>query len=185
MTTIISSRLARNPARPCSHQPAQAAQSSAAATSISSPPPPPAATGAPPPSAAPPEPQPAAATKNTPPLPPPALQVEVVDSIEKVDPKEWDDLVSACDKELNPFLLHGFLYALEASGSACKQTGWLPQHLLIRDGATGALVGACPLYLKSHSYGEYVFDQVRTTMTTGCTTMTTVYDNHMSDNNNV
>ncbi|OEO28673.1 GNAT family N-acetyltransferase [Devosia insulae DS-56] len=57
----------------------------------------------------------------------------------------------------NPFLDHRFLLALEQSGSASNRTGWQPQHLLLSD-STGTLVGAMPLYLKSHSQGEYVFD---------------------------
>src|SRR6185437_935864 len=47
--------------------------------------------------------------------------------------------------------------ALEESGSATGETGWLPQHLLLGD-HDGRLVGAAPLYVKAHSYGEYVFD---------------------------
>jgi predicted N-acyltransferase len=50
------------------------------------------------------------------------------------------------------------LHALEASGCVGERTGWLPQHLVIED-AGGGLLGAMPLYLKSHSRGEYVFDQ--------------------------
>jgi uncharacterized protein len=66
----------------------------------------------------------------------------------------WD----ACAGHDNPFVSHAFLQALEESGSAAADTGWLPQHLLLEDGA-GSLLGAVLLYLKSHSYGEYVFDQ--------------------------
>ena len=57
----------------------------------------------------------------------------------------------------NPFTSHAFLMALEESGSACRETGWLPHHLLLEDGS-GALIGCMPCYLKSHSLGEYVFD---------------------------
>jgi predicted N-acyltransferase len=57
----------------------------------------------------------------------------------------------------NPFLAHAFLAALEASGSATRAKGWLPQHLVIEDD-TGAIIGLAPAYLKSHSRGEYVFD---------------------------
>ena len=56
----------------------------------------------------------------------------------------------------NPFLDHAFFLALEKSGSAIKRTGWQPQHLLLTDG--GQVVGLMPLFLKSHSQGEYVFD---------------------------
>lgn len=58
----------------------------------------------------------------------------------------------------NPFASHAFLSALEDSGSAVADTGWLGHHLLMED-AGGALLGAIPCYLKSHSRGEYVFDQ--------------------------
>ncbi|QIB32326.1 GNAT family N-acetyltransferase [Ancylobacter pratisalsi] len=57
----------------------------------------------------------------------------------------------------NPFISHEFLSALEESGSASAQTGWLPQHLVL-EGTDGVVLGVCPAYLKSHSQGEYVFD---------------------------
>jgi predicted N-acyltransferase len=59
--------------------------------------------------------------------------------------------------EYNPFISHGFLHALEASGSATARTGWQPQHLLAETADEGVL-GVLPCYLKSHSRGEYVFD---------------------------
>jgi uncharacterized protein len=58
----------------------------------------------------------------------------------------------------NPFLSHAFLSALETSKSVGVRTGWQVQHLLVQTG-DGALVAAAPCYLKSHSRGEYVFDQ--------------------------
>jgi predicted N-acyltransferase len=81
------------------------------------------------------------------------LTVRVVERLAEVDAASWD----ACAGDENPFLSHAFLEALEASGSATAKTGWLPQHLVLED-AAGRLLGAVPLYLKSHSYGEYVFD---------------------------
>ncbi len=66
--------------------------------------------------------------------------------------EQWD----ACAGD-NPFVSHAFLNALEESGSACAETGWQPQHLTITD-ETGRIAGAVPLYLKNHSYGEYIFD---------------------------
>ena len=66
---------------------------------------------------------------------------------------QWD----ACAGDINPTVSHAFLDALEESGSATARTGWAPQHLALAD-AAGQLVGAVPMYLKSHSYGEYVFD---------------------------
>ncbi len=58
----------------------------------------------------------------------------------------------------NPFVSHAFLSALERSGSATPRTGWAPQHLLAET-PDGEVLGAVPCYLKSHSRGEYVFDQ--------------------------
>jgi hypothetical protein len=82
-----------------------------------------------------------------------AIQLEVVREIAQVPAADWD----ACAGGGNPFLDHRFLHALEASGSASGERGWLPQHLVAR-GPEGDVVGAVPLYLKSHSYGEYIFD---------------------------
>lgn len=56
----------------------------------------------------------------------------------------------------NPFLSWAFLHALHESGSACKASGWTPQYLTLWDG--DQLAAALPLYVKDHSYGEYVFD---------------------------
>lgn len=61
-------------------------------------------------------------------------------------------------KSYNPFISYDFLASLEESGSACASTGWLPQHLVLEDDS-GAALGICPAYLKSHSRGEYVFDE--------------------------
>jgi uncharacterized protein len=80
-------------------------------------------------------------------------RIRVIERLGEVPAAAWD----ACAGADNPFLSHAFLELLEASGSATGKTGWLPQHILVED-ATGALLGAVPLYLKSHSYGEYVFD---------------------------
>ncbi|WP_338663819.1 GNAT family N-acetyltransferase [Pararoseomonas sp. SCSIO 73927] len=66
---------------------------------------------------------------------------------------DWD----ACDETGNPFTSHAFLLSLEESGCTGPRTGWLPQHLALRD-ETGALVAVAPAYVKGHSYGEYVFD---------------------------
>ncbi len=70
-----------------------------------------------------------------------------------IDAAAWDSL---CGTE-NPFLQHAFLDALEESECCAAKTGWLPQHIVVED-ESGALIGAMPLYLKSHSHGEYVFD---------------------------
>ena len=82
-----------------------------------------------------------------------ALTVKVLGGIHEVSAAAWD----ACAGVANPFVGHAFLAALEDSGAACAQSGWLPRHLAAF-AADGTLLGAMPLYLKSHSYGEYVFD---------------------------
>jgi uncharacterized protein len=81
--------------------------------------------------------------------------VRVVPRIADVPAPDWDECARA--SKTNPFITHAFISALEASGSAAAETGWLPRHLLLEDGE-GRLMGAMPCYLKSHSYGEYVFD---------------------------
>ncbi|KFC49999.1 hypothetical protein DK37_23085, partial [Halomonas sp. SUBG004] len=80
------------------------------------------------------------------------LSYSILPAIEAVAASQWDALV--CDEQ--PFLRHGFLHALEASGSVSTATGWEPCHLCVWQGE--ALVGALPMYRKYHSYGEYVFD---------------------------
>ena len=82
------------------------------------------------------------------------ITLSVVSRIDEIAAPDWD----ACAGAENPFVSHAFLYCLEESGSATAKTGWLPQHLLVKD-KTGSLIACAPLYLKSHSYGEYVFDQ--------------------------
>ena len=82
-------------------------------------------------------------------------RTHIVSSLAEVGQAAWDDLVAIQDKP-NPFLSFAFLHALHQSGSACAQTGWQPQFLILYDG--DALAAAMPLYVKSHSYGEYVFD---------------------------
>lgn len=86
---------------------------------------------------------------------PGTVEVRTVNAISDAGRDEWD----ACAGRANPFVSWDFLHCLEASGSATREEGWLPLHLLAREQATGELVGCVPLYLKSHSMGEYVFDQ--------------------------
>ena len=81
-----------------------------------------------------------------------ALEVKLVQGIGQIDARLWD----ACAGRDQPFLSHAFLSALEDSGSATQRTGWLPLHLVVEAG--GEMIGCAPMYLKSHSYGEYVFD---------------------------
>ena len=70
------------------------------------------------------------------------------------DAADWD----ACAGTDDPFLSHAFLSALEESGSATAETGWRPLPIAI-DGPDGAPAAIMPAWLKSHSMGEYVFDQ--------------------------
>jgi uncharacterized protein len=72
-----------------------------------------------------------------------------------LDAAAWDALLSA-QATPAPFMRHAYLAAMHRSGSAVPATGWTPRFMTIHDGAT--LVGAVALYLKTHSYGEYVFD---------------------------
>ena len=81
------------------------------------------------------------------------MTVRLIERIDEVPAAAWD----ACAGGENPFLSHAFLSALEASRSAVPEAGWAPRHLIAED-ARGAIVAAAPMYLKSHSYGEYVFD---------------------------
>ena len=83
----------------------------------------------------------------------PAYTVEVLSRISQVDADAWDALVPRG----HPFLSWRFLHALEATGCAVEQTGWGPRHIWMTNEA-GKAVGAAPLYAKSHSRGEYVFD---------------------------
>ena len=77
--------------------------------------------------------------------------VQIVGSISEFDASEWNALSAGM-----PLLSHAFLAALETSGSVGEGTGWNPSIMIIREQET--LIGAIPLYIKSHSYGEYVFD---------------------------
>ncbi len=81
------------------------------------------------------------------------LSLTLHGAIAEIAPADWD----ACAGEDNPFVCHAFLSALEDSGSANACTGWLPRHAALRD-AAGTVLAVAPMYAKSHSYGEYVFD---------------------------
>lgn len=80
------------------------------------------------------------------------MRCSAVTSLKEVSAEDWNRL-SGSD---NPFVRHEFLIALERNGCVGDDAGWAPQHLLLHDGPR--LVGALPMYLKHHSYGEYVFD---------------------------
>src|SRR5262245_47141946 len=82
-----------------------------------------------------------------------AVVINVLGRIADVAAAQWD----ACAGTANPFISHAFLLALEESGSVGRRAGWLPRHVTVEDGE-GTVLGAAPVYVKSHSHGEYVFD---------------------------
>jgi predicted N-acyltransferase len=82
-------------------------------------------------------------------------RTHIASSLLEVGQAAWDGLVAKQDQP-NPFLSYAFLHALHESGSATPETGWQPQFILLYDG--DELAAALPLYVKGHSYGEYVFD---------------------------
>ena len=82
-------------------------------------------------------------------------RTHIVSSLSDIGQPAWDGLVAKQDKT-NPFLSFAFLHALHESGSASVESGWQPQFLILYDG--DQLAAAMPLYVKTHSYGEYVFD---------------------------
>ena len=82
-----------------------------------------------------------------------AVTINLIRDVSSVSAEQWN----ACAGTDDPFLSHAFFRALEESGSVCTETGWLPHHLSITDD-DGNLLAVAPLYAKTHSYGEYVFD---------------------------
>ena len=91
-----------------------------------------------------------------------SMIIKIEPSLININPKQWNEFShpKTTDKNLkiNPFISYEFLYALEASGSTKIKNGWGGAHILLEDEAEN-LLAACPAYLKSHSMGEYVFDQ--------------------------
>ena len=77
--------------------------------------------------------------------------IQVLDSLASIPASDWDALAGS-----HPLLSHAFLHALHETGCASAETGWSPCYLALW--REGRLAAAMPLYLKSHSYGEYVFD---------------------------
>lgn len=80
------------------------------------------------------------------------IETRILQSIDDCASTQWDGLFA----DNYPFLQHRFLSLLETSGSVCAKTGWEPRHLLLEQ--DGKPIAALPLYLKNHSWGEYVFD---------------------------
>ncbi len=82
----------------------------------------------------------------------PELHCQVIDALKDVPGDAWNALAGSDQ----PFLRHEFLLALEQTGCVGEEAGWYPRHLLFYSGKQ--LVAAAPMYLKTHSYGEFVFD---------------------------
>ena len=74
-------------------------------------------------------------------------------SINEISAEDWD----RCAGQDNPLQSHDLLRAMEESGSAIAETGWIPRHLSLSRN-DGRVAGVMPFYVKTHSYGEYVFD---------------------------
>ncbi len=81
------------------------------------------------------------------------MQVKVADSIAEFSAESWDQLAG----NQHPFMTHAFLHAAETTGCVSANTGWAPRHIGLRDN-NGKLTGVMPLYEKTHSWGEFVFD---------------------------
>src|SRR6202047_1471611 len=81
------------------------------------------------------------------------VTIRVPEAIAEIPAVAWD----ACAGGVNPTVSHTFLNAMEESGSTTTRTGWTPQHLSLA-GPGGGIAGVVPLYAKTHSHGEYIFD---------------------------
>lgn len=79
------------------------------------------------------------------------MDERLLDSIEEVAADDWDALAGS-----QPFVRHAFLAALETTDCAAPVTGWRPRHLVLAK--DGRILGAMPMYEKTHSFGEFVFD---------------------------
>ena len=79
----------------------------------------------------------------------------VLDAAQDIGAAQWDALL-ALQAHPSPFMRHAYLSAMESSGSATPKTGWTPRFVTLWQGEQ--LQAACALYVKDHSYGEYVFD---------------------------
>ena len=80
------------------------------------------------------------------------VRITTNSSMRSIDAEQWNKMV---DPD-NPGLRHEMLLAFEESGCCCPESGWTPCHLTAR--LDGELIGGAPCYLKTHSYGEFVFD---------------------------
>jgi len=83
--------------------------------------------------------------------------VKIHGRIREIGRTAWDDCASAPEYQSNPFISYDFLDALEETNCAVERAGWGPRHISVED-ETGRIAAVMPLYLKSHSQGEYIFD---------------------------
>jgi predicted N-acyltransferase len=88
------------------------------------------------------------------------VSITIAERLGGIDRAAWNKVANLANGPgaFDPFTSWEFLESLEASGCATARTGWDPHHVLAKN-AAGEIVGALPLYLKTHSYGEYVFDR--------------------------
>ncbi len=84
------------------------------------------------------------------------LSARVVGAIGKIGRATWDGLANPANAPFDPFVAYDFLAALEESSCVSEACGWTPAHVSVSDEA--GVRGVAPLYIKDHSYGEYVFD---------------------------
>ena len=84
-------------------------------------------------------------------------KTQLLNGMAEISPADWDAFVcpEPALRPIDPFTTHRFLAALDRSGSTGQGTGWLPRPLVLNDPAP---VAALPIYVKSHSQGEYIFD---------------------------
>ena len=83
-------------------------------------------------------------------------EITLLDSMTDIAAAEWDAMACPEGRAVDPFTTHRFLAALDRSKSTGKGTGWQPKPMVLRQ--EGQLIAAMPLYVKSHSQGEYIFD---------------------------
>ena len=83
------------------------------------------------------------------------IEIAIVEKMRDIARDDWNTLLAPDD---TPFLDWDWLTAMEESQSAARKTGWAPYHMVARFKASRQIIAACPLYLKTHSMGEFVFD---------------------------
>ncbi len=86
-----------------------------------------------------------------------SLSISIVNSLGEIDSSDWNAIANPEGSTYDPFLDWDFLQGLEETKCVHPDKGWAPYHIVARDNQDN-LVGACPMYLKSHSQGEFVFD---------------------------